>query len=116
MDTNEYIAGLREFADWVEANAEVFDDVDLDCEMRMLIYANTVADLARYVTALGAAEESLSEKYYERRRQFGPIEVMAYTAKSIVLDPALRERPIVAAAEDDVEHSVRAEEIEGAAA
>jgi hypothetical protein len=90
MEAREYAQGLRDFADWVEANEELISyelgRADREPEFRFNIYALDPNQLRDYVRALGRAEKNVDDSYFKVTRRFGPVEVMAYTARELVCE------------------------------
>ena len=76
----EYIAGLREIADWWEQHPEVEPPVD----QRVLVYVQTKEDLADVARALGRAEKYGDDNWFGVKRKFGPIYLDAYGERQTV--------------------------------
>lgn len=86
MTASEYSAGLRDFADWVDANAEFLEGESfvLDNPLRFAIYALTAEEFARTVRMVGKAVKVPDDKWMNVQRRFGPVVVEVFTDRDIV--------------------------------
>lgn len=128
MTATEYITGLREFADWLEANSEALETLDgfsrFETNVSLggfYVTAPDKASFAERVRMLGRGEKRYVDVDLHVERAFGPIKVVVYTARenvcrkvvtgtrevtSTVRDPELLEQvPLVEVTEtvEDVE-------------
>lgn len=80
----EYVQGVRDFADWLEANADTFEYECVGNDFRFLSYQSTKEGLARAVKAVGRGEKNGDENWFNVTRKFGPVEVHLYTMRQAV--------------------------------
>lgn len=90
MDAMEYAAGLREFADWVENNAELLDGsmssgVSLLSNDPISIWGSSGETVAALARAFGRAEKNYdSDSLFYMRRSFGALPVEVYAGRETV--------------------------------
>jgi len=86
MTASEYSAGLRDFADWVDANAEFLEGEQfaMDATLNFRIYALTAEEFAQTVRAIGKGVKVPDDKWMNVQRQFGPVMVEAFTDRNMV--------------------------------
>ena len=87
MTAAEYVAGVREFADWVEANAETLEHNHGLAGTLGTLYrrAATKEELAEYARVMGKARKEIDVSGdFALIRDFGPVCVHAYSERETV--------------------------------
>lgn len=86
MTASEYSAGLRDFADWVDANAEFLEEESfaMDAALNFRIYALSAEEFALAVRAIGKGVKVPNDKWMKVQRQFGPVMVEAFIDRAMV--------------------------------
>jgi len=86
MTASEYSAGLRDFADWVDANAEFLEEETfaLSATVFFRLYAMNAEEFAKSVRAIGKGTKSADDKWMNVQRHFGGVTVEAFTDRDTV--------------------------------
>lgn len=88
MTIEEYVQGLRDFADWAEAHADEFASWTLDDALGpVMLYRPDVESLAQTARALGGHRtKDANGSYFTIIRSFGPVDVHAYSDRNEVCE------------------------------
>lgn len=86
MDTATQVAptaathaqGLRDLADWLEANADILTGSDLGSPIKLYFCRIDRDEFVEAAQRLGGGDYEVKGKYLQVRRPFGPIEVHLY--------------------------------------
>lgn len=119
MDAITYVAGIREFADWIEQNGELLEDEGRLTTAGLTFYlaAHDKKELAQFAKMLGRATKEIdSTGDFALKRKCGPVTIHVYaqrekvcervvtgtkTKTQLVHDPALLEQvPMVEVTEE----------------
>lgn len=90
MDAATFAKGLREFADWIEANKDhvewELECADEDPPFRFNLYATTKEAFGDYVRALGRGAKEVDDSWFHVVRTFGPVRLDVFAARATVCE------------------------------
>ena len=86
MTATEYTGGLRDFADWVDANAEYLEEHSLSFgdTLHFRLYAFDAEQFAEHVRVLGRGVKVPDDRWMNVQRTFGPMVVETYIDRETV--------------------------------
>lgn len=87
---SEYVAGLRDLADWLEAHPEV----ELASIRAQAYPADTVAMARVYALAMKPCRKDYSKSLFELKRDFGAVEMHASFWRSTVCEKVVTTREV----------------------
>lgn len=94
MDAATYAQGLREFADWVEANEELIawelGRADEDKPFHFNLYATNRGDFLRYVKAAGRGAKEVDGTWFHIVREFGPVKLDVFCTRDLVCERVVK--------------------------
>lgn len=95
MDVQAHADGLRELADWIEENSEVFTGSDFSGQSPILLCRIDQDDFVATAQALGVEQSEVEVKsdYLYVSRSFGPLRVAVYIAADKVGTEQTKMRP-----------------------